>query len=154
MEGFNFNLSPGASYVINKGSCTWYTSGAQSYISGQGARVIRLQINGDGWLDPSTLRVLFTINNNRTDGVFLKPFGGPWHIFRRVRCLYQGCICDDFDNYAGTHEMMHMLTSKAKRDNDDVNGVIMTIQKVLTTIRVWLTISLSLVVWLLEHLKQ
>ena len=63
LDGLSFRLSPGASYTLNTRSCTWYTSGAQSYVSGQGARVIRLQINGDGWMDPSTIRLLFTIKN-------------------------------------------------------------------------------------------
>ena len=88
IDGLNFKLSPGASYVTNRRSCTWYTSGAQTYVSGQGARVIRLQLNGDGWLDPSTIRVLFTIKNNAsTAGMYLRPIGGPWHWFRRLRCL-------------------------------------------------------------------
>jgi len=81
IDGLSFKLSPGASYITSRRSCTWYTSGAQSYVSGQGARVIRLQINGDGWIDPSTLRLLFTIRNNGAAGQVLRPFGGPWHFF-------------------------------------------------------------------------
>jgi hypothetical protein len=82
IDGLSFKLSPGASYITSRRSCTWYTSGAQSYISGQGARVIRLQINGDGWIDPSTLQLLSTIRNNGAAGQVLRPFGGPWHLFR------------------------------------------------------------------------
>jgi len=35
IDGLNFKLSPGASHVTNRRSCTWYTSGAQTYVSGQ-----------------------------------------------------------------------------------------------------------------------
>ena len=71
-EGLSFRLSPGASYILNRRSCTWYTSGAQSYVSGQGARVIRLQINGDGWVDPNSIRLLFTIKNTGINNQVLK----------------------------------------------------------------------------------
>ena len=67
----SFKLSPGASYVTNRRSVTWYTSGAQSYISGQGARCIRIQFNGDGWLDPSTLRMMFTLRNTDSNAAHL-----------------------------------------------------------------------------------
>jgi len=33
-----------------------------------------------------------------------------------------GATCDDIDNYNRTHEMLHILTSKANRDNDDASG--------------------------------
>ena len=48
IDGLSLKLSPGASYVTSPESATWWTSGVQSYISGQGARVIRIQINGYG----------------------------------------------------------------------------------------------------------
>ena len=60
IDGLSLNLSPGASDVSNRCNVTWYTSGAQSYISGQGARVIIIQLNGDGWVDPSTVRLVYT----------------------------------------------------------------------------------------------
>ena len=43
-------------------------------------------------------------------------------MFSRVRCMYQGAICDDLSAYNRTHEMMSILTSNAHRHNDDVEG--------------------------------
>ena len=122
MDGLSFKLSPGASYVTNRRNVTWYTSGSQIYVSGQGARVIRLQMNGDGWVDPSTVRLVYTLTNTATNAQYLRPIGGPWSMFSRVRCMYQGAICDDISAYNRTHEMMSILTSRANRDNDDVEG--------------------------------
>jgi len=42
--------------------------------------------------------------------------------FRRARCLVGGTIIDDIDYYNRVHEMMHVLTSKANRDNDEIEG--------------------------------
>ena len=124
IDGLSFKLSPGASYVTDRRSVTWYASGAQTYVSGQGARVIRIALNGDGWIDPSTVRLNYTLNNTTTSaGVFLlRPIGGPWSLFSRLRVQYQGAICDDISDYNRTHEMMQILTSKANRDNDDISG--------------------------------
>ena len=123
IDGLSFKLSPGASYVSERKSVSWFASGAQSYISGQGARVIRLQINGDGWLDLSTVRLIYTLRNNiTTTKALLRPICGPWSFFRRARMLMGGAICDDIDSYGRNHEMLHILTSKANRDNDDVEG--------------------------------
>ena len=100
IDGLSFKLSPGASYVSERKSVSWFASGAQSYISGQGARVIRLQINGDGWLDPSTVRLIYTLrNNSTTTAALLRPICGPWSFFRRARMLMGGAICDDIDSY-------------------------------------------------------
>ena len=122
IDGLSFKLSPGASYVTNRRNVTWYTSGSQIYVSGQGARVIRLQMNGDGWVDPSTVRLVYTLTNTATNAQVLRPISGPWSMFSRVRCMYQGAICDDISSYNRTHEMMSILTSRANRDNDDVEG--------------------------------
>ena len=67
IDGLSFTLSPGASYVTNRRNVTWYTSGSQIYVSGQGARVIRPQMNGDGWVDPSTVRLVYTLINTATN---------------------------------------------------------------------------------------
>ena len=130
IDGLSFKLSPGASYVTDRRSVTWYASGAQTYISNQGARVIRLALNGEGWCDPSTVRLSYTLNNtatavtgaNAANTPILRPIGGPWSLFSRVRCQYQGAICDDISDYNRTHEMLEILTSKPNRENSDVAG--------------------------------
>ena len=43
-------------------------------------------------------------------------------MFSRVRCMMRGSIVDDISSYNRTHETMSISTSKANRDNDDVNG--------------------------------
>ena len=109
IDGLSFKLSPGASYVTDRRSVTWYASGAQAYVSGQGARVIRIALNGAGCIDPSTVRLNYKFNNTTTTaGVMLRPIGGPWSLFSRLRVQYQGAICDDVSDYTRTHEMMQI----------------------------------------------
>jgi hypothetical protein len=60
--------------------------------------------------------------NNGTANQVLRPLSGPWSFFRRARCLVGGAIVDDIDYYNRVHEMLHILTSKANRDNDSIEG--------------------------------
>ena len=73
ISGRSFKTNPGAGYMTNRRNITWYTSGAQNYISGQGAWVIRI--------DPSTVRLIYTLTNTARTGLTLRPVGGPWALF-------------------------------------------------------------------------
>ena len=121
ISGLSFKLDPGASYITDRKSVSYFTAGSNVYSSGSGARVIRIMVTGDGWLDPSTVRLGFTLVNNDNNGAhMLRPLSGGWSFFRRMRCLVVGAIVDDIDYYARIHEMQHILTSTANRDNDDL----------------------------------
>jgi len=123
IQGLDFKLNPSASYIIDRKSVTFFTSGAQQYVSGMGARCVQIKINSsDGWLDPSTVRLHYTLKSEAADTHTLRPVGGPWGLFSRVRVLYQGAVVEDISAYNRTHEMMSILTSTNNRDNDDVSG--------------------------------
>ncbi len=122
IEGLSFKLAPGASYVTNRRSVSFYPQGGNSYAP-NGVKVIRLALTGEGWLDPSTLRVMFDLNNITTDTAkSLKTISGPWSFFRRMRLMAGGTIIEDIDNYARTHDMFHTLVSPVKRQNDTIEG--------------------------------
>ena len=123
IDGLSFKLSPGASYVTDRRSVSYWTAGANEDSAGTGSKVARINLTGDGWLDPSTLRVVYTVqNNDGTAAKLLRPLSGPWSFFRRVRCMVGGAIVDDIDYYNRVHEMLHILTSDDHRNNDEVEG--------------------------------
>jgi len=87
IDGLSFKLTPGASYVQERKSVTFHPQGSNSY-SASGTKLIKLQSTGDGWLDPSTFRVMFDlVNAETTEAKELRPLGGPWSFFRRMRVL-------------------------------------------------------------------
>ena len=123
IDGLSFKLQPGASYITDRRSVNYYASGSNIYTSDSGARTIRINLTADGWLDPETVRVAFTLVN--TDGNaahLLRPLTGGWGFFRRGRCMVNGAIIDDIDYFNRVSEMLHILTSKSNRDNDEVEG--------------------------------
>ena len=76
IDSLTFKLDPTANYVTNRQSVTYYTQGANIYQSGSGSRVIRFTLSGNGqYLDPSTVRMTFTLCNNGAANQTLFPVG-------------------------------------------------------------------------------
>jgi hypothetical protein len=128
LEALQFKLRPGASYVTNRRSVTYTASGSDKYGPNSGTRLIKLQLTGDQWLDPSTVRVMFDLRN--TEEVVgpplvnkeLRVVGSPYTFFRRMRILAGGQVIEDIDNFDRVSEMFATLTSKDSRVNDDGEG--------------------------------
>ena len=120
IDGLSFKLNPGASYVTDRRSVTYHPQGSNIYKPVAGTKLIRILLTGDNWLDPSTLRIMFTLNNDEASGSAkrLRPLSGPHSFFRRMRILAAGQLVEDIDNYNRIHEMMHLLVAKDSRDND------------------------------------
>ena len=120
IDSLQFKLKEGASYINDRRSVTYYPQGSNIYKPKSGTKVIKIMLaNAKSWLDPSTFRVMFDIKNNAAVAAQqLRPIGGPWAFFRRVKLVAGGQTVEDIDFYGRTHEMMHTLTSKASREND------------------------------------
>jgi len=118
IDGLSFKMTPGASYVVDRRSVTYHPQGSNIYMPGQGTKLIRILLTGDNWMDPSTFRVMFTLNNLDTGTKRLRPLGGPWSFFRRMRILAAGQLVEDVMEYNRIHEMFHMMIAKESREND------------------------------------
>mgnify|MGYP003346244329 CR=1 FL=1 len=64
INGLSFKLNPGASYVVDRRSVTYHPQGSNIYKPYAGTKLIRIVLTGDNWLDPSTFRVMFDVNND------------------------------------------------------------------------------------------
>ena len=62
IDGLSFKMGPSASYVTQRRSVTYYPQGGNQY-SPTGVKVIKISLTGDQWLDPSTFRIMFKIQN-------------------------------------------------------------------------------------------
>ena len=136
IDGLSFKLRPGASYVQERKSVTFYASGSNEYTP-TGTKLIKLVCTSEGWLDPSTLRICFDVNNKAVDTYntattpttliplgpkLLRPVGGPWSFFHRLRILCGGTIVEDISDFARTQEMFTTLMSKSSKINVDAEG--------------------------------
>ena len=120
IDSLQFKLKEGASYIQDRRSVSYFPQGSNIYQPQNGTKCIKLLLtDSNSWLDPSTFRVMFDLrNNDETSTNYLRPIGGPWAFFRRIKLVVGGQVVEDIDYYGRTHEMMHTLTSKASREND------------------------------------
>jgi hypothetical protein len=73
IDSFQFKIPPGTSYVTYRMTISYFTAGSNVYQSGSGTKIIRINLTGDGWLDPSSIRLHYTlVNNDSTTGKFLR----------------------------------------------------------------------------------
>ena len=108
--GLSYKLKPGASYVTNRRSVSFMASGGNQY-SPAGVKVIRFNITADQWLDPSTFRVMFQLNNLAAGSAqqYIKPLHwNPAVFFRRARLIAGGQVIEDIDDF---NRLSIMLTA-------------------------------------------
>ena len=116
IDGLSFKMNPGASYVVDRRSVTFHPQSSNIYRPTSGTKLIRILLTGDNWLDPSTLRVMFTLTNEEvTAAKRLRPLSGPWSFFRRMRILAAGQLVEDIDQYNRIHEMMQFFCCERKQ---------------------------------------
>ena len=125
IEPLSYKLGNSASYITDRKSVTFYPSGSNIYKPTSGTKVIKFQLASEGWLDPSTVVINFTLVNNEDPSTgaakLLRPLQGGHSFFRRLRISANGALIEDFD-YNRTHQMFEMLTSGHNRDNGDIEG--------------------------------
>ena len=122
IDSLSFKLRPGASYVTDRRSCSFFPQGSNEYQPSQ-TKVIKINLNGDSWLDPSTVKLFFNVTNNSSGSKEIHPIvANAWGLFKRMRILCGGQIIEDIDNYGRLHQMFHIMKPKEKRGNDMIEG--------------------------------
>ena len=122
LDNLSYKLGQGAAYVQERKSVPFYASGSNSY-SPNGTKVIKLVLTGDSWLDPSTFRVMFTVNN-KSDAYneLLRPLGDGHSFFSRMRILMGSTVVEDIQDYNRLHQMFNLLISKNSKVNLAAEG--------------------------------
>ena len=113
LDSLQFAGKTSASYVTERRSVSFAPQAASNFTP-NGVRL--------GWLDGSTMRLVFTLHNGR--GVPLVPVtDSPASMFRRVRLIGNGsAMIEDIEEYGRVHEMFSRLQSSARRYNAFAEG--------------------------------
>ena len=73
-----------AQYIVSRRNVSYFAAGSDTY-SPTGTRLMKFNITGDQFLDPSTVRIRFSIHNTAEalDPAtnLLCPLSGPWCFF-------------------------------------------------------------------------
>ena len=127
ISGLNYKVKPGASYVTNRRSVSYFAQGGDQY-SPNGVKAMKFNLTGDQWLDPSTFRVMFQLNNTGNIGAAegacpkrIEPLSwNPAVFFRRARIICGGVVVEDADNF---NRLTLMLTAlKTEEEQNTIAG--------------------------------
>ena len=92
--------APSTAVVERKQHCRAYPSSA-STLSLAGTRTVRIRLGGEGFIDPTSVRLQYTIVNG---GAWMRPYTGPWGVWGTVRLLSGGCELDHVYDYGRFHQ--------------------------------------------------
>ena len=122
ISGLQFSHKPTAKYVTDRKYVSWFPSGAEIYSPGAGgSKVIKVRLNADGWLDPSTVKLQFTVNNkDATNAMTLLSSGNEY--FRRVRVMVKSAVVEDIDQYNRYAQMFQNFESEGVNRNKAIEG--------------------------------
>ena len=122
IDSLSFKLKPGASYVTDRKSVSFFPQGGNDY-QPNGVKVIKISLNGDSWLDGSTCKLFFDVTNNSSGSDKIHPIvANGWGLFKRLRIFCGGQIIEDIDNYGRLHQMFHLMKPSEKRGNALIEG--------------------------------
>ena len=127
IDGLSFKLPPGASYVTDRKSSTFYSIGSNIYTPTGGVKLLKFQLNGDdgNWLDPSSVVIQFDLLNTTAravDAPVLRPLRQPHLFFKRMRVIAGGQVVEDIQDFGRNSEIIASLQNSNVRDNDDIQG--------------------------------
>jgi hypothetical protein len=100
-----------------------HNEGSNRYSASSGTRVLKFRLNGEGWLDPSTVRMMFdVVSDEPGNEKALKPIGHCHAFFRRLRVSVRGQIIEDIQDYTRVHHMFNSLQGPQVRLNEECEG--------------------------------
>ena len=81
--GLDFTLPPSSTAVVDRKQHVRAYPNSASTLTPNGTRTIRIRLGGDDFIDASSVRLLFTINNLDASQP-LRPISGPWGCWQQV----------------------------------------------------------------------
>jgi hypothetical protein len=123
VDSLSFKLPGSGQYVTDRRSGTFHTEGSNSYSALNGTRVLKFRLNGEGWLDPSTVRIMFDVMNTDPDITkTLRPIGYCHGFYRRLRISVRGQILEDISDWNRLSHMFNIFENAETRLNDMCEG--------------------------------
>ena len=93
IRGLMYELpAPSTAVVDRQQHVRAYPSSATS-LTLTGTKTIRIRIGGEGFVDPSSIRLMFTIKNEGTGT--LRPYVGPWGLWQQAFLRSNGVELDN-----------------------------------------------------------
>ena len=124
LESLNFK-PPGASanYVLETRKVRFFAEASDTF--GPNSRVIRFRLVDQGFWEPASSRIQFTLHNKDASNP-LVPIAGPLAMFSRIRVFVSGIQVENWDFVGESAVMMDRLKGAARRQNDSIEHHLLT----------------------------
>ena len=119
VDGLHFGSRNTASYVTARRAATFHPSSASSW-KPSGVRLMRFNLaDVAGWLDGGTMRLIFTITNNKANGTLQPIVDSPASMLRRVRVIANGsAVLEDIEEYGRVYQLFSEMLPAQRRYNN------------------------------------
>jgi hypothetical protein len=124
VDSLSFKWPGTGSYVSERENVTYHPEGSCSDSATSGTTVVNFRLSSDGWLDPSTFRIMFSIVNDDPNGGAkkLRALGDVCAFFRRMRISIRGIIVEHIDQYNRLSQMCSLFQSEGSCKHEKCEG--------------------------------
>ena len=112
-----------AQYVLESRKVRFQAESGDRFSSN--ARVIRFRIVDQGFFEPASHRIQFTLNNKDTTNSLI-PISGPLGMFSRCRIFANGIQIENLDFVEESKTLVDRLKGPNRRQNDSIKHNLMT----------------------------
>ena len=103
LDSLDFSLPPSSTAVVDRRQHVRAYPTSASSLSPTATRTFRVRLGGDEFIDPSSIRLQYTVRSLDTTHV-LGPVTGPWGMWSQVYLLSGGVLLDDIPFYGRFHQ--------------------------------------------------
>ena len=105
MDSLDFSLPPANTAVVDRRQHVRAYPTSASTLTPTGTRTVRIRLGGDDFVDSSSVRIQYTINETASvSGKKLVPFCGPWGAWSQVYLRSNGVELDNIPQYGRFHQ--------------------------------------------------
>ena len=117
LDELKFTPSPGASYVLNKNTVRYYTSGSSIYSPSSGQRVCTINLTGAAsqWINTNSLKLVKDVKNTAVTALPLQSLVGAHGFWRRLDVRMGGVQVESISQMNRCQELFLMLSSSQAR---------------------------------------
>ena len=103
LDSLDFTLPPASTAVVDRRQHVRAYPTSASTLSPGGTRTVRLRLGGDDFVDASSIRIMFTINNLDSAKPLI-PLTGPWGLWSQAYLRSNGVELDNIPSYGRFHQ--------------------------------------------------
>ena len=103
IDSLDFTLPPASTAVVDRRQHVRAYPTSASTLTPNGTRTVRIRLGGDDFVDASSIRIMYTINN--LDATYpIEPDVGPWGMWNQVYLRSNGVELDNIPAYGRFHQ--------------------------------------------------